>query len=76
MIRVNSFTLHGSSGVSVLDATFLDWLQQHKPEELGEALVAYSWTVEGRYIEVSIDTAMVTWCLLPDASGFICFERC
>lgn len=72
---VNNFTLHGSSGVEVLDAEFLDWLKNHKSEELGEKIVAYSWTVAGRHIKRPVDTAEMTWHLLPDASGFLCCER-
>ena len=75
MSSISNFTLHGSSGVAVLDAEFLDWLQHHKSEELGKKIVAYSWMVEGRRIEMPVDTATVTWYLLPDASGFLCFER-
>lgn len=75
MICVCNFTLHGSNGKTVLDEKFLEWLQHHKFEELGATIVAYSWTLEGRYIEMPVNTAQVTWRLLPDASGFICFER-
>ena len=75
MSHVKSFTLHGATGTTVLDEKFLEWLQHHKFEELGSAIVAYSWNVEGRHIEMPANTGRVTWRLLPDASGFICFER-
>lgn len=75
MSFISDFTLHGSSGLSVLDASFLDWLRNHKSEELGDKIVAYSWNVNGQHIKITIDTGKVTWYVLPDASGFICFER-
>lgn len=75
MKAIKNFTLHGANGLKVLETHFLDWLQTHKFEELGGTIAAYSWTVDGQNIQVPIDTSRLTWRLLPDQSGFICFER-
>ena len=74
MTVVQSFTLHGSSGINVLDAEFLNWLKTHSPDELGAKIVAYSWQVGNQRFEVTIDIGGNRWSLLPDSSGFISFN--
>lgn len=69
-----NFTLHGSSGVSVLAKDFLKWLETHRSDELGEKIVAYSWHVDEKFIKINIDIKKYYWRELPDSSGFICFE--
>jgi len=73
--RVEAFSLHGESGVVVLNKDFLKWIETHSPSELGSKIDAYSWMVEGRNLIVPIDISQVTWHELPDASGFICLEK-
>ena len=74
MQRIEGFTLHGESGVQVLQERFLDWLDTHSASELGSKIVAYSWRVNGREFKVPIDISKISWRMLPDASGFVCFE--
>ncbi len=69
-----NFTLHGSSGVSVLAKDFLKWLETHRSEELGEKIVAYSWHVDEKFFKININIKKHYWRELPDSSGFICFE--
>ena len=68
---IRDFRMHGSSGLSVLDSDFLKWLETHSSIELGEKIVAYSWTVDGIHQKCPKNGY---WRVLPDSSGFICFE--
>lgn len=75
MDAIENFSLHGESNVVVPQRDFLKWLESHSPSELGEKVIAYSWNVREKYLKVFIDIGNVSWHLLPDDSGFICFEK-
>jgi hypothetical protein len=75
MDKIEAFAIHGESGVIVLKRDFLKWLETHSSSELGTKIAAYSWAVGDQTFEVAADLANVSWHELPDASGFICFEK-
>lgn len=75
------FTLHGSSGLSVLNEKWITWVLEHQNKPGFSQENAYglgrvthvTWRVDGRLISVPIEEW--SYCkTLPDASGFICFE--
>jgi len=71
--KISNFTLHGSTGLSVLDSNFLAWLETHSSSELGR-ITAYGWRVGDNDFQIEIDIGKRTWRVLPDATGFIAFE--
>lgn len=75
MNTIREFTFHGSTGASVLADSFLKWLETHSAAELGDRIVAYSWYVGDIFVSASIDIASQIWHVLPDHTGFICFEK-
>lgn len=74
---VKNFTMHGSSGHSVLASNWLDWIASHQgmagcSHDNGYGfgqLTYYSWEVNGTQVTAMADHR--NWWLLPDASGFI-----
>jgi hypothetical protein len=72
MNKVESFTLHNNRGQSVFEKALLTWVDElHHPSGIFGPVIRYSWQVNGCHFE-SLKTGY--WCLLPDSSGFICFE--
>ena len=69
---VNSLTLHNDQSESVLASDLLDWAAKQNPWRTFDA-TGYSWYVGEQKVRlVGKDLYL---CLLPDSSGFICFER-
>lgn len=73
--RVRKFTLHNNRGQSVLESDLEKWKD---PKSLGNDIFApvirYSWICGDLPMEAPKPINRF-WYLLPDASGFICFER-
>lgn len=73
-VHVDSFTLHNDRGQSVLDSELSGWMAREGGFEIFGPVVRYSWNVDGIELEVP-RPQHVSWHLLPDAAGFICFEK-
>ncbi|GAA4346849.1 hypothetical protein GCM10023165_31660 [Variovorax defluvii] len=79
---IKRYTRHSDKGFALLDDQWIDWVLQHQGEpgatnENGWGfgrVTHYSWYVGDERIEVSIDQ-WVHAHVLPDASGFIGFEK-
>ncbi|MDG2537749.1 hypothetical protein P5Y53_08765 [Dyella jiangningensis] len=73
--KISNFTMHDALGNSVLVREWLQWVRSHNgPGDFG-VTTHYTWSVDGNRVCVPVDIAQVTWNELPDASGFICFEK-
>lgn len=78
---LRDFTMHGSSGHSVLRSKWLDWVAAHQGLEGSDRengfgfghMTHYSWYVGDEKIEMPF-VQWDYWCELPDASGFIIFQ--
>ncbi|MDM0106119.1 hypothetical protein QTH97_14335 [Variovorax sp. J22R24] len=70
---ISDFTLHDALGNSMLDKDWPKWIQEHNGRGFGPT-VSYSWHVGSQRIEVLARDKEVRE-ILPDATGFICFER-
>lgn len=82
MPTVRNFTMHGSLGHAVLRSKWLDWVAAHQGLDgcnrengfgFGET-THYTWDVDGQQVVARTEPGKY-WCELPDASGFIVFER-
>ncbi len=71
--QISEFTLHGSSGASVLDKDFLFWIESHPGTNFGR-ITSYSWCVNDKIFRTQIDISKQVWSSLPDTTGFIAFE--
>ncbi|MDM0030443.1 hypothetical protein [Variovorax saccharolyticus] len=69
---VRDFTLHDKLGNSMPDRDWLEWLNEHDGKGFGP-VYSYSWQVGSRRIETAAASKQAME-LLPDATGFICFE--
>jgi hypothetical protein len=71
--KVECFTLYNDRGQSVFDADLLKWRDDlNHPSGIFGPVVSYSWKVNGQLFQSSISGSLQ---LLPDSSGFICFEK-
>jgi hypothetical protein len=71
--KVEHFTLHNNRGQSALDSELVELsLSQDPSKRIYGPFIRHSWQVNGQQFE---SDRPGHWCLLPDASGFICFER-
>ena len=79
---IRDFTIHGSSGHSVLNSKWLDWIAEHQNKPgctydnrygFGRG-THFSWYVGDERIERAVDKWIYVH-ELPDASGFIGFEK-
>jgi len=76
MSSVKDFTLHNDRGQSVLARDLLKWVDDLNPaNDVFGPTVCYSWFVEGVEYKRSNQPPSFHLCELPDASGFIGFER-
>ncbi len=71
--KVASFRWHDREGNVILHDEWLSWLQSHDGRGFGP-VVMYSWVVAADSYESLVDRKIFNWELLPDCSGFICFE--
>lgn len=71
---VRRFTLHNDRGQSVPDHELGSWVTRNGELEIFGPVIAYSWEVEGRTIRLEDPKSRLSLHLLPDSSGFICFE--
>ena len=73
MNKVENFTLHNDRDQSVLAKDLLTWVDElNHPSGIFGPVVRHTWVVSGK----SFDSAKGGyWRVLPDSSGFICFER-
>lgn len=75
--KLEAFALHNDRGQSILDGELLSWrkIYPNSKADIFGPVVAYSWFVDG--VEIFLDDASSQLSLheLPDASGFIGFER-
>lgn len=71
---VKNFTLYNNRGQSVLDSELAAWTTKDGSFEIFGPVTHYSWSVGAInfYIPKLLD---ISWHLLPDATGFICFEK-
>lgn len=75
-VKIEMFTLHNNRGQSVLSDKLLDWHRIY-PDEKGifGPVERYSWRVNGIFYERDDRMQEVSLRKLPDASGFVCFEK-
>lgn len=73
MKKVEAFTLRNDRNQNVLKKDLLDWKDALNPNnDIFGPVITYSWPVGEQDFEAPYNGY---WCELPDASGFICFER-
>ena len=72
MNKIEKFTLHNALGEMVLALDLLSWASQQS-EWKPFNTTKYSWIVAGKEFEADSKTG--SWWVLPDSSGFVCFER-
>lgn len=75
MKKIELFTLHNDRNESVFDSEILNWRSYYPSDNIDifGPITSYSWFVDGiTYQEQKLPNQ--SWQLLPDASGFICFE--
>lgn len=80
--KVTNYGMHGSTGLFILHDQWTKWVLAHQSESglthqnnygLGEVL-EHTWQVDGQTISVLNDAWLYAE-VLPDASGFIAFEK-
>jgi len=71
---VRKFTLHNNRGQFVLDYELESWVIRNGGFEIFGPVIAYSWEVDGRAIRLEDPESRLSMHVLPDSSGFICFE--
>ena len=75
MSKVEAFTLHNNRGQSVLERNLHEWVDPTNPQnDVFAPVIRYSWRVD----DIDYETPRPEnrfWYLLPDGTGFICFER-
>jgi hypothetical protein len=79
---IEKYTRHSNTGLSLPDDKWIEWVLQHQGDagannENGWGfgrVTHYSWYVGDQLIETPAKGGKETWEVLPDASGFICFE--
>lgn len=71
--KIRDFTLHDALGNSMLDKDWLKWINEHAGRGFGPT-VSHSWYVGNQRMEVLANRQEEIWEVLPDASGFTCFE--
>lgn len=69
--KIAQFTLHNALGESVLADKLEDWVDRQEPFRTFNG-TSYSWMVDDATHEIQ---TLDNWKVLPDAAGFICFER-
>lgn len=76
MTKVEKFTLHNSRDQSVLRCNLSGWIDPVDPKnDIFGPVIRYSWLVSGIQWQISDPTSRINLNLLPDASGFIAFEK-
>lgn len=81
--QITQFTIHGSSGLKVPVNQWIDWVLAHQnkigyTQENGYGLgkiTYHSWYLGDDFIQMPAESWPFYCRLLPDASGFICFEK-
>jgi len=72
--KIEYFTLHNNKGISILAKDLLKWVDPYdKKNDVFAPIISYSWMVNGTEFKV-IKHENNFWYVLPDCSGFICFE--
>ena len=81
-LKVRDFTMHGTSGLSILHDKWVNWVIEHQNEKgfspennygLGR-ISHHSWFVNNDKFEISNEQWIYSY-VLPDATGFIGFEQ-
>jgi hypothetical protein len=76
MSRVERFTLHNDRGQSVLSCDLLKWADALNPsDDIFGPVIRYSWVVDGIQYKRWNQPPNFSLHELPDASGFVGFER-
>src|SRR5215469_7003560 len=76
MRRVEEFKLHNNRGQSVLKTKLGVWRDPSNPSnDIFGPVVLYSWVVDGITYQRSNQLSALILEVLPDASGFIGFEK-
>lgn len=71
--RIVNFSWHDSDGNVILHDEWLKWFNDHHGYGFGP-VTKYSWSAGGTQYEIPVDRKKFIWEVLPDSSGFICFE--
>ena len=74
MSKIEQFSKHNNRGHSVLLNEFETWRDPATGSEIFGPVIAYSWKVDGEDQWITDPRSQLLVHLLPDASGFICFE--
>ena len=76
MKKVESLVLHNDRSQSVPDSELLNWRLRYpdSASDIFGPVIAYTWRVEGAECRIDDLLNRFDLQLLPDASGFICFE--
>jgi hypothetical protein len=76
MNKVHEFTLQNDRNQSVKDSDLLNWRKLYPDEkaDIFGPVIKYSWFINGISHEISPPKNQ-SWKILPDASGFIVFEK-
>lgn len=72
---IENLKKHNSRGQSVLFSTFKSWRDPVTRSDIFGPVIAYSWTVDEKLASLKDPKKNFSLHLLPDASGFICFEN-
>jgi hypothetical protein len=75
MNEIRAFTLHNDRGLSVADAELPNWRKYYPSDKspVFGPIARYSWLVSGKLYEIQRPSGQ-SWEILPDSTGFICFE--
>ena len=76
MSKVKSFTLHNDRDLSIADSELLNWRKYYPDDktDIFGPITKYSWLVNDAFYEAQKPKGQ-SWEILPDASGFIGFEK-
>lgn len=75
MIKIEKFMLHNKHGQSVFKTELKNWKDSVNPSnDVFGPTNRYTWDVNGSSQSLEDPTNIFWPCVLPDASGFICFE--
>lgn len=72
---ISEFTLHNNRGQSVLDSGLATWMAGSGEFEIFGPVTSYSWKTNGTPVRYSDPESKISLHVLPDASGFIGFEK-
>jgi hypothetical protein len=72
---VSQFRLHNGKGQSILDSDLTLWMTQNGKFQVFGPVTLYSWEISGTLIEFDNSAQTASIKILPDATGFICFEN-